>query len=134
MKKTALLLCLTVLFFMLTGCRMIQIEEGERTALEYTVIESSQIPQEAGKLIEEKKESEFQIVYQRGSDLYLIKGYGRQMSGGYSIQVKELSMSSNAVFFETKLIGPSQEVQSVEPSYPYIVVKTEYCDVPVQFQ
>ena len=83
---------------------------------------------------EEKKEKEFQMVYQKGEDLYLIKGYGRQMSGGYSIQVTDLSASVNAVFFETKLIGPTEEVQGGEPSYPYIVVKTEYRDVPVQFR
>lgn len=66
--------------------------------------------------------------------MYLIKGYGRQMSGGYSIQVTELSLSSAAVFFKTKLIGPSEESQGSEPSYPYIVVKTEYREEPVQFQ
>ena len=113
---------------------MIKIEEGERTSLKYTVVDHSQIPEQAAKLIEEKKEKEFQMVYQKGEDLYLIKGYGRQMSGGYSIQVTDLSASVNAVFFETKLIGPTEEVQGGEPSYPYIVVKTEYRDVPVQFR
>ena len=113
---------------------MIRIEEGARTPLEYTIAERSEIPEEAMKLIEEKKAAEFQLAYQRQKDLFLIKGYGMQMSGGYSIQVRELSASSNAVFFETKLIGPSEEEQNGEPSYPYIVVKTEYRDVPVQFQ
>ena len=113
---------------------MIKIEEGKRTPLKYTVADHLQIPEEAAKLIEEKKEKEFQMAYQKGEDLYLIKGYGRQMSGGYSIQVTELSESSNAVFFVTKLIGPTEEVQGGEPSYPYIVIKTEYRDVPVQFQ
>lgn len=134
MKKTAAFLSLLLFLLMLGGCRMIQIEEGERTPLEYTVVDYSQIPEEATKLIEEKKEKEFQMAYQKGEDLYLIKGYGRQMSGGYSIQVTELSASVNAVFFATKLIGPTEEVQGGEPSYPYIVVKTEYRDVPVQFQ
>ena len=130
MKKTAAFLSLLILFMMLGGCRMIKIEEAERTPLKYTVADRSQIPEEAAKLIEEKKEKE----YQKGEDLYLIKGYGRQMSGGYSIQVTDLSASVNAVFFETKLIGPTEEVQGGEPSYPYIVVKTEYRDVPVQFR
>ena len=134
MKKTAAFLSLLILFMMLGGCRMIKIEEAERTPLKYTVADRSQIPEEAAKLIEEKKEKEFQMVYQKGKDLYLIKGYGRQMSGGYSIQVTDLSASVNAVFFETKLIGPTEEVQGGEPSYPYIVVKTEYRDVPVQFR
>ena len=134
MKKAASLLCLAVLFLMLGGCQMIRIEEENKTPLAYTVIEDSQIPEEMQELIREKKETEFQIAYQKGTELFLAKGYGRQMSGGYSIQVKELSASSNAVFFETKLIGPTEEVQGGEPSYPYIDVKTEYRDVPVQFR
>ena len=124
MKKAASLLCLAVLFLMLGGCQMIRIEEENKTPLAYTVIEDSQIPEE----------TEFQIAYQKGTELFLAKGYGRQMSGGYSIQVKELSASSNAVFFETKLIGPTEKIQGGEPSYPYIVIKTEYRDGPVQFQ
>ena len=134
MKKTAAFLSLLILLMMLGGCRMIKIEEGKRTPLKYTVADHSQIPEEAAKLIEEKKEKEFQMAYQKGEDLYLIKGYGRQMSGGYSIQVTDLSASVNAVFFETKLFGPTEEVQGGEPSYPYIGVKTVYRDVPVQFQ
>ena len=134
MKKAASLLCLAVLFLMLGGCQMIRIEEENKTPLAYTVIEDSQIPEEMQELIREKKETEFQIAYQKGTELFLAKGYCRQMSGGYSIQVKELSASSNAVFFETKLIGPTEKIQGGEPSYPYIVIKTEYRDGPVQFQ
>ena len=134
MKKTAAFLLLLMLLLMLGGCKLVRIEEGERTPLKYTVVDHSQIPEQAAKLIEEKKEKEFQMAYQKGEDLYLIKGYGRQMSGGYSIQVTDLSASVNVVFFETKLIGPTEEVQGGEPSYPYIVVKTEYRDVPVQFR
>ena len=48
--------------------------------------------------MEEKKEKEFQLSYENGEDLYLAKGYGRQMSGGYSIQVEELGESSNGIF------------------------------------
>lgn len=134
MKKKFSLLCLAVLFLMLGGCRMIRIEEGNKTPLTYTVMEISEIPEELKELIEEKKNSEFQIAYQKGNDLFLTKGYGRQMSGGYSIQVEGLSTSSNAIFFETKLIGPTEKIQGGEPSYPYIVIKTEYRDGPVQFQ
>ena len=134
MKKIISLLCLAVLFLTLGGCRMIRIEEGDKTALTYTVADDSQIPEEMKELIEEKKESEFQIAYQRGNELFLAKGYGRQMSGGYSIQVESLQASSNAIFFETKLIGPTEKVQGGEPSYPYIVIETEYRDCSVQFQ
>ena len=82
MKKTVILwLCMMVITIM-TGCQMIKIEEGNRTPLEYTIVENNAIPEEAASLIEEKKAAEFQMTYQRGEDLYLIRGYGKQMSGG----------------------------------------------------
>ena len=89
---------------------------------------------EAGSLIESKKQEEFQITYQDGEYLYLLRGYGRQKTGGYSIQVEELSLFAESIFFRTSLVGPAKEDEpSLEPSYPYIVVKLEYRDAPVQF-
>ena len=134
MKKAVSFICIAALFTALGGCRMIRIEEAERTPLEYTVASEDELPGEAAALIGEKKDKEFQMTYQSGDDMYLIKGYGRQMSGGYSIQVTDLSVSSTAVFFETRLIGPSEDSMTGEPSYPYIAVKTQYREEPVQFQ
>lgn len=113
---------------------MVKIEEGERTPLEYTIVETAELPQSAQELIQEKKENEFQITYQKGDILYLIRGYGKQMSGGYSVQVAELSASSTTIFFKTRLIGPEKEKQSGAPSYPYIAVKTDYREEPVIFE
>ena len=57
------------------------------------------------------------------------------MSGGYSISVEELGWTSQAVFFRTMLLGPSDEKITISPpSYPYIVVKTEYRKEPVIFE
>lgn len=134
MKKTAALILFTVFLLMLGGCRLVRIEEEERTPVSYTVVEPGELPDEAEAIVEEKKETEFQMTYQSGEELYLIRGYGRQMSGGYSIQVKELSASRSAVFFVTKLKGPSPGEQGGEPSYPYIAVKMKYRELPVQFQ
>ncbi len=133
MRKIPFLLCLVLLLSFSGGCRFIRIEEAERKPLEYTVINSGEIPEELIPLIEGKKEKEFQMTYQNREDFYLIKGYGRQMTGGYSIRVEELSLSENAVFFRTKLLGPSEDNPGSEPSFPYIVVKTRRRDEPVQF-
>lgn len=133
MKKLVSLLFLTAVLLTLGGCRFIRIEEEGRTPVEYEMVEPGQLPEEAASLVEEKKQKEFQMTYQSKEELYLIRGYGKQMSGGYSIRVKELSASKNAVFFETELMGPSKEEQSGEPSYPYIAVKIRYRDDPVQF-
>ena len=134
MKKTAVLLGVLIsVAMMFCGCRFIRIEEEARQPIEYTIVKQEEIPKEAVALIDEKKAKEFQMTYQVGDDLYLIKGYGQQMTGGYSIQAEEVSVSSNAVFFKTKLLGPSEKNQGSEPSYPYIVVKIKYRDEPVEF-
>ena len=104
------------------------------TPLEYTVVDTAELPQSAQELIQEKKADDFQMTYQKGDTLYLIRGYGKQMSGGYSIQVAELSASSTTIFFKTRLIGPEKENQSGAPSYPYIAVKTDYREEPVVFE
>ena len=63
------------------------------------------------------------MTYQVGDIRYLMKGYGEQLTGVYSIQVEEVSESENAVFCKTTLIGPEKADAGSEPSYPCIVLK-----------
>ena len=59
-------------------------------------------------------------------DLYILRGYGKQKSGGFSIQIEEVSKSENAVFVRTKLVGPAaKEEQKGAASCPYVVLKTK---------
>lgn len=134
-KKAAGLICVLILLAVLSvsGCRFIRIEEGERTPLEYTIMKQEEIPAEAVKLMEQKKEKSFQMTYQVGDVRYLMKGYGQQLTGGYSIQVEEVSESENAVFCKTRLVGPEEKNIGSEPSYPCIVLRITDTQKPVQF-
>lgn len=134
MKKAVCLLAALVLAAVLSGCGLIRIEEEERKPVDYTVVERQDIPAALDEIMNEKKEKEFQLSYQTGEALYLAKGYGRQMSGGYSIQVEELGASSNGLFFVTRLIGPKDLNEAGVPSYPCIVIKTEPQKKPVVFR
>lgn len=134
MKKAVCLLAILVLAAVLSGCGLIWIEEEERKPVDYTVVERQDIPAALDEIMNEKKEKEFQLSYQTGEALYLAKGYGRQMSGGYSIQVEELGASSNGLFFVTRLIGPKDLNEAGVPSYPCIVIKTEPQKKPVVFR
>ncbi len=134
MKKAVCLLAILVLAAVLSGCGLIWIEEEERKPVDYTVVERQDIPAALDEIMNEKKEKEFQLSYQTGEALYLAKGYGRQMSGGYSIQVEELGVSSNGLFFVTRLIGPKDLNEAGVPSYPCIVIKTEPQKKPVVFR
>lgn len=93
--------CMLLIFLLMAGgCSLVKIEEGERTPLAYTVVETAELPSSAQEMIQEKKDRDFQMTYQKGDTVYLIRGYGKKMSGGYSIQVAELSVSSTAVFLK----------------------------------
>lgn len=136
MRGKAGILVLTFwVMWMLAGCKVTDMS-GEKTQnLAYTVVKEEEIPQEVTTIIEEKKAQEFQMTYQSDDYLYLMKGYGQQMSGGYSIQIQDVSLGTSAIYFKTTLIGPSKgEKVSKEPSYPYIVIKIDYREEPVQFQ
>ena len=133
MKRSVFLLIAVITAFLLSGCRFVRIEEEERKPVAYTVVEKSDIPEELSRIMEEKKEKEFQLSYETGEDLYLAKGYGRQMSGGYSIQVEELGESGNGLFFVTRLLGPEDLKEAGVPPYPSIMIKTSRQKKPVTF-
>lgn len=118
----------------LCGCSLVRVEEEPRTPLDYTIPDPEKLPAEIVSLMEERKDEGFQMTYQMGDELYLMKGYGRQMTGGYSIRVKEVSESSSSVFFATNLLGPKELRQGDEPSYPFVVVKIAWTEKPVTFE
>lgn len=105
--------------------------------LEFTVLAEDNIPEELKAIIEEKKTNTFKVTYQDNGFLYICIGYGEQVSGGYSITVNDLYLTSNAIYADTTLLGPDPAegaaVKKDTPSYPYIVLKTEYVDKPVIF-
>jgi hypothetical protein len=102
--------------------------------LECTVLAEENIPEELLEKIEDKKEEAFKMTFEDQGFLYICVGYGTQKTGGYSIAVNALYETTNAVYIDTNLIGPSPEEKSnpVE-SYPYVVVKTEFIEKPVVF-
>ena len=110
-KRKRLLLVLFLCLFcfaVLAGCKGKNAKvEGE--ALDFTVLSKEDIPEELQKVIEEHKTQEITMSYQAGDALYIVRGYGQQETGGYSISVEELGVTSQAVFFRTQLIGPSDE-------------------------
>lgn len=105
--------------------------------LEFTVLAEDNIPEELKEVIETKKANAFKVTYQDNGFLYICVGYGEQVSGGYSISVNSLYLTENAIYADTSLLGPDPaegtELKKSAPSYPYVVIKTEYVDKPVVF-
>ncbi len=138
MKSTRILL----MFFMIitiaaafVGCKSEKTEIKKLKDLEFTVVEDADLPGELKEIIDEKKEEPFRLTYANKDNLYIVVGYGKQNSGGYSIAVEELYLTDNAIYIDTNLIGPSKEDNvSQGVTYPYVVVKLEYMDERVVFE
>lgn len=125
------------LLLCLAGCGEKDPPNTKIRDLEFTVQGENNLPEELQTIIQDKKTQEFKVTYQNGNDLYICMGYGEQITGGYSISVNELYLAENAVYFDTTLIGPEPGTVSEDkkaPSYPYVVVKTEYIDKVIVFQ
>ena len=129
-----MLLCAAVL---LTGCGEAADPMEKIKDLEFTVLAEDNIPEELKAVIEEKKANAFKVTYQDNGFLYICVGYGEQVSGGYSITVNNLYLTENAIYADTSLLGPDPaqggDVKKTSPSYPYVVIKTEFVDKPVVF-
>ena len=93
------------------------------------------MPQELQAEIESRKAEDFKMTYVMDDALYIVRGFGMQETGGYSIQVQNLYLAENALYFETDLIGPENGAQVEKAvSYPYIAVKTERLEENVVFE
>ena len=134
MNRIKTVFVLLFLLCLLSGCSIEKVRAQNGVKPEYTVMKETDFPDKVKELIAENKESEFQLTYQDGSWLYLIKGYGKQKTGGYSIQLEDLSLWENAIHLQTVLLGPEEEDLKDDPSYPYLVVRMKYREEPVIFE
>ncbi len=134
-KKATGLLLLVLFSCLLYGCSIEKVRAGDGVKPEYTVMKEEYFPEKVKELIAQNQETEFQMTYQDAGYLYLLKGYGKQETGGYSIQIEDLSLWENAIHLQTVLIGPRDgEELKEEPSYPCLVVKMKYREEPVIFE
>ena len=123
------------LILLAAGCSAEQLSTEKLRDIDFTVVDEDDIPDELEEMIDEKEEQPFKLTYADGGDLYIAVGYGEQPTTGYSIQVKELYESKNAIYIHTNLIGPSKDEKVLErETHPYIVVKLEYVDKNVVFE
>ena len=134
-QKRFLSVCLICLMCMsVYACGQKQDTMAKIKDLECTVLAEENIPEELLEKIEDKKEEAFKMTFEDQGFLYICVGYGTQETGGYSIAVNDLYETANAIYVDTNLIGPTPEEKSkTVPSYPYIVIKTEFVDKPVVF-
>lgn len=120
--------CRLVLFLcfcigLLSGCQKRQ--ETEQMEVEYTIVTDRELPEELLAMIEENKAQEMRLTWKDQGELYLIRGYGEQPTGGYSVAVAGCTEDETTLWFDTRLIGPDEGEASGAASYPYLVVKID---------
>ena len=135
MRKIIPTILCVILLSLMTGCSAEKLRTEKLRDIEFTVVDEENIPEELEEMIEEKEEKPFKLTYADNGALYIAVGYGEQPTSGYSIEVKELYETENAIYIHTNLIGPAKDEKIVEQkTYPYLVVKLEFIDKNVVFE
>lgn len=134
MKKIAEVIGMIGILFILAGCSIISKTEGERTAVEYDLVDFWDIPESMQGEIERQKEKAFQITYRDMEYLYIAEGYGEKEESGYCIEITECAENENAIYIEAILHGPGGEGVVCETEYPFYVIKMAYTEKYVIFE
>lgn len=133
-RRLSFIFLIALLAVSIVGCGMVKKKRGDAKNVDYTVVKKENQPAEVKKVIDVRKQEGFQMTYQCENELYLLKGYGIQSTGGYSIQVEYVTENKDEIHIKTRLMGPaSREEQKDAISCPYIVVKVENRDKKVIF-
>ena len=125
---------LIVLGIQIQGCKFKIISEEEKREIPFVIVSEDCIPKELDSLIEQKKEDEIKLTYVDEENRYIIVGYGKQETGGYSIYIKDLYATGNAIYVDTCLMGPKEQSKRNAPSYPVIVLQISEMGLPVVFK
>ena len=87
------------LTLLLAGCTLTEKKEITGEPLDFTVVPAEDVPDELKTILEANKESEMMISYRIGDYLYIIRGYGKQETGGCSIAVDQLILAEDGIHF-----------------------------------
>ena len=122
----SILFILTAVVGLLTSCQQTDGEiQGEPL---------EEIPSELLEVIQTHKQNEIKMSYKLEDSYYIIRGYGQQKTGGYSISVNACVLAEDGIHVDFSLLGPqTDEAIANEPSFPCIVLKLAYREVPVIF-
>ena len=112
-------------------------DEAEVYPLEYEVCDETELPDELRIMIEERKEEEFQIIYENSACRYVAAGYGKQKRDEYVVAVKDFYGSGKEIVLDTILIHKSkgEKGRVGRPGLcPYIVIRTSHMEGQIAFE
>ena len=133
-KKGIRITAVILVCAILAGCSLV-VPQKEKKPAQFVVISEDLIPEELAGLIQKKKEEVMKLTYVDDGKRYIVIGYGKQKSGGYSIVVRDFYTTDNALYVDTCLLGPKERPKKEEvASYPYLVLRTTEIGLPVVFK
>lgn len=132
MKKAGFFILLIAI--LASGCTIRKEDTEKLRDIDFTVVESEDVPEELRDIIQEKQENETKLFYADEGYLYVVRGYGKQDTSGYSVEVRDCYETENTICVETNLLGPPKGEEIVDkPTYPCVVIKMEYSEKDVIF-
>ncbi len=135
MGRRCLILLLMMVLLALAACSVRKTDEKKIRDIEFTVLDKEDVPEEFMIQIEEAKEKSMKLSYADKGYLYAARGYGVQETSGYSVNVSQCYETEYGIRVETGLMGPGKEEKILEKkTYPYVVIKMEYTDKPIEFE
>ena len=100
----------------------------------YEIVSGSNVPHKVNEKIFKERDKGFGFSYRDNEGMYIAFGFGRQNTGGFSIQLAAVKENEDEILIEAKLIAPApEEVVSTSPSYPYMILKMEDTEKNVEF-
>lgn len=134
MKHTAAAVLILAVLLCMPGCT-VQYDSTEKLRdLDFTVTDEVDAPEELRTMIDEAREKPYQMVYADQGVLWIAEGYGRKETTGYSVEIRELYETEDAVHIRTRLLGPGvQEEIKEAATYPCVIVQMDYIEKDVLF-
>ena len=136
-RSAAAALLMTGLLLVLIGCFGKETPTrtyADMTDVVYEIVSGSEVPHKVNEKIFKEKEESFGFTYRDGEEMYVVFGFGKQNTGGFSIQVATAKENEAEILIEAKLVAPQpEEVVSTSPSYPYMILKMVNVEKDVQF-
>ncbi|WP_343210733.1 protease complex subunit PrcB family protein [Anaerolentibacter hominis] len=136
MKRILIVLLLAASFSVFLGGCSLTKDKAEKKGdpIPFTVVEDAKLPDELKELIEGKKAEPFEMTYNSDNYLYIVVGFGKKDTGGYSITVDNVYLDGEEIHIETSLLGPEDgSMAEGGETFPFVTVKMEYRENMVVF-
>lgn len=110
-----------------TGCGK---KENKNLFNSFTVVSVNDVPEDLKSAIKQRYEYPFELTYSVDeSDMYIVKGYGRQEATECNITVEDFYYSNDNLVVDTNLsVSDIKDSVSATPTYPYIIIKPGYME------